>query len=118
MLAYSEMSKDELKKELEGLKKDYNEICKKNISLDMSRGKPGKEQLDLSMDMLDVLTSLQGQIHLVNFSSDRLYPLETLGFEVLSMEEMEKRLQVTNQRALVCGSLYFVGEVLKWFNSK
>jgi len=23
----------------------------------MSRGKPGKEQLDLSMDMLDVLTS-------------------------------------------------------------
>ena len=54
MLAYSKMSKDELKKELEGLKKDYEEICKKNISLDMSRGKPGKEQLDLSMDMLDV----------------------------------------------------------------
>ena len=46
MLAYSEMSKDELKKELEGLKKDYEEICKKNISLDMSRGKPGKEQLE------------------------------------------------------------------------
>ncbi|MDM8292151.1 bifunctional folylpolyglutamate synthase/dihydrofolate synthase [Faecalicoccus pleomorphus] len=68
--------------------------------------------------MLDVLISLQGQIHLVNFSSYRLYPLETLGFEVLSMEEMEKRLQVTHQRALVCGSLYFVGEVLKWFNSK
>ena len=68
--------------------------------------------------MLDVLTSLQGQIHLVNFSSDRLYPLETLGLEILSMDEMEKRLQMTHQRALVCGSLYFVGEVLKWFNSK
>lgn len=68
--------------------------------------------------MLKVLENLQGQIHLVNFSSDRLYPLETLGLKILSMEEFEKRLQTTHQRALVCGSLYFVGEVLKWFDSK
>ena len=72
MLAYSEMSKDELKKELEGLKKDYNEICKKNISLDMSRGKPGKEQLDLSMDMLDVLTS-ESDVHASNGIDCRNY---------------------------------------------
>ena len=31
-------------------------MCK-NISLDMSRGKPGPDQLDLSMDMLDVFNS-------------------------------------------------------------
>ena len=72
MLAYSEMSKDELKKELEGLKKDYEEICKKNISLDMSRGKPGKEQLDLSMDMLDVLTS-ESDVHASNGIDCRNY---------------------------------------------
>ena len=57
MLAYSEMNKEQLQKELESLKKEYGDICEKNISLDMSRGKPGPEQLDLTMGMFDVLNS-------------------------------------------------------------
>ena len=35
----------------------FNELKSKGFSLDMTRGKPSKEQLDLSMPMLDVLNS-------------------------------------------------------------
>ncbi len=56
-MSYNNLSKEELKKELENLQKQYKEIQDKNISLDMSRGKPGLDQLAISMGMLDVLTS-------------------------------------------------------------
>lgn len=54
---YSEYSKEKLQEELEGLYEEYNKIKESGISLDMSRGKPGPDQLDLSMDMLDVFNS-------------------------------------------------------------
>ncbi len=34
----------------------YNEYKSKNLKLDMSRGKPGSDQLDLSMEMLNMFT--------------------------------------------------------------
>lgn len=57
MLAYEMMNKDELQKELETLNTEYQKICESGIQLDMSRGKPGPEQLDLSMGMFDVFNS-------------------------------------------------------------
>lgn len=57
MQSYQEMSREELLKEKESLEQQYKEICKKGLKLDMSRGKPSKEQLELSMPMMDVLTS-------------------------------------------------------------
>lgn len=42
---------------LEQLKSQFEEIKAKNLSLDMTRGKPGPEQLDLSNSMLDLVTS-------------------------------------------------------------
>ena len=57
MKAYSEMSADELRAELAGLKKQYQKIQALDLHLDMSRGKPCQEQLDLSMGMMDVLAS-------------------------------------------------------------
>lgn len=57
MLAYRDLTKEQLEEELLKQKEAYKEICAKNISLDMSRGKPGPDQLDLSMDMLDVFNS-------------------------------------------------------------
>ncbi len=57
MLAYEQLSREELQKELESLKEEYQKICESDISLDMSRGKPGPEQLDLSMGMFDVFNS-------------------------------------------------------------
>lgn len=55
MATYSEMNKEDLQKELEVLKAEYAKICDEDISLDMSRGKPGADQLKLSVKMLDIL---------------------------------------------------------------
>ncbi|MCI6677446.1 MAG: aminotransferase class I/II-fold pyridoxal phosphate-dependent enzyme [Clostridiales bacterium] len=57
MVPYKELSKEallELKAELEA---KYKEFQGKNLKLDMSRGKPSIEQLNLTMDMMDVLDS-------------------------------------------------------------
>jgi len=54
---YLSASRDELIKELEALKKKYDEICGKNYKLDMSRGKPGADQLDMSEELLNVLSN-------------------------------------------------------------
>ncbi len=52
MKKYTEMTREELQELYNGLQKEYAQIQSRNLSLDMSRGKPGKEQLDLSEDML------------------------------------------------------------------
>ncbi len=57
MKPYAEMTKEELSEEIASLKKEYAQFQKLGLSLDMSRGKPCKEQLDLSMEMMDVLNS-------------------------------------------------------------
>lgn len=57
MKAYQEMTKEELLQEEEILKAEYEKIKELGLSLDMSRGKPGTEQLDLSLPMMDVLNS-------------------------------------------------------------
>lgn len=57
MTPYKEMSKEELLKEKEALEKEYEEVKKKGLKLDMSRGKPSAAQLDISMGLMDVLNS-------------------------------------------------------------
>lgn len=52
-----DFTKAELLVMKEELNKEYTEAKKKGLKLDMSRGKPGISQLDLSLPMLDVLTS-------------------------------------------------------------
>lgn len=56
MKPYRELTKEELEKLREELVKEYKNIQKKDLKLDMSRGKPEIGQLNLSMDMMDVLT--------------------------------------------------------------
>ena len=51
------MSKEELQNALQNFEKEYEDVKKKGMALDMSRGKPGADQLDISMGMMDVLTS-------------------------------------------------------------
>ena len=55
MQSYQEMSKEELLKEKEHLEAEYKKFQQRGLKLDMSRGKPSQEQLDLSMGMMDVL---------------------------------------------------------------
>lgn len=57
MKSYLEMSKEELASEIEVLRKEYKKYQALELELDMSRGKPCREQLDLSMDMMDTLNS-------------------------------------------------------------
>lgn len=57
MANYSSMDKKSMLEELDNVKKIYNEYKSQGLKLDMSRGKPCAQQLDLSMPMLDVLNS-------------------------------------------------------------
>ncbi len=57
MKPYQEMTQEELQEELKSLRSIYNRYQEQGLKLDMSRGKPCKEQLDLSMGMMDVLNS-------------------------------------------------------------
>ncbi|AOZ96201.1 PLP-dependent aminotransferase family protein [Butyrivibrio hungatei] len=54
---YVEMNKEELEKELVKLKAEYKKYQEMELSLNMARGKPCREQLDLSMGMMDTLSS-------------------------------------------------------------
>lgn len=55
MTSYQEMSKEQLLQEKAALEAEYAKIKEMGLSLDMSRGKPAAEQLDLSMGILDTV---------------------------------------------------------------
>ena len=57
MKAYEKMSAEELEQLIRELKEEYERYQAMEMSLDMSRGKPCKEQLDLSMGLMDALNS-------------------------------------------------------------
>ena len=57
MKKYSELTREELEALQKELKAKYKEYQAKDLKLNMARGKPCVEQLDLSMGMMDVLSS-------------------------------------------------------------
>ncbi|MDO5133473.1 MAG: aminotransferase class I/II-fold pyridoxal phosphate-dependent enzyme [Eubacteriales bacterium] len=57
MKPYVEMTIEELSSELEALRIEYRKYQGLNLNLNMSRGKPCREQLDLSMGLMDALNS-------------------------------------------------------------
>ena len=56
MSAYACRNREELLNEANKMRARFSELQKKNLSLDMSRGKPSGAQLDLVSDLLTVLT--------------------------------------------------------------
>ena len=56
-MRYDEMSREDLRHELETLNREYRRLQGREMHLDMSRGKPCIEQLNLSMGLMDVLDS-------------------------------------------------------------
>lgn len=56
-MQFTQMSRAQLKKELSELRTAYDEYRAQGLKLDMSRGKPGVDQLDLSMDMLSCVNA-------------------------------------------------------------
>ncbi|KMK76365.1 aminotransferase class I/II-fold pyridoxal phosphate-dependent enzyme [Alkalihalobacillus pseudalcaliphilus] len=57
MTVLSDLSQQELEEQLQQLEKKYDQFKEKGLALDMSRGKPCPEQLDLTKKMLDLVTS-------------------------------------------------------------
>ncbi|NCA67157.1 MAG: aminotransferase class I/II-fold pyridoxal phosphate-dependent enzyme [Clostridia bacterium] len=54
---YYGMTKDDLNNQFNNVKKKYAQLAKEKLSLDMSRGKPCAEQLDIALPLLDILNS-------------------------------------------------------------
>ena len=54
---YEELSKEELLEIKSELEAEFEKVKAQGLKLDMSRGKPSTEQLNLSMGMMDVLNS-------------------------------------------------------------
>ena len=57
MKPYTEMTREELAEEIKTLRAEYTRYQNMGLELNMMRGKPCKEQLDLSMGMMDALSS-------------------------------------------------------------
>ena len=51
MSDYVSMNHEELKQELAQLQENYRAFQEQNLQLDLSRGKPGADQTDLSVEM-------------------------------------------------------------------
>lgn len=60
MTGYKELSKPELEALKARLQTEYDAFKAKGLKLDMSRGKPGSEQLDLSSGLLDCVNESTG----------------------------------------------------------
>ncbi len=54
MSAYSERSRQELLTEQETIRREFEDLKSRGLSLNMARGKPGKAQLDLVSDIFNV----------------------------------------------------------------
>jgi len=89
LMKYSEMSKDELSGLITGLRGEY-EACKKAaLCLDMSRGKPGRDQLALSNGLITCLSEndyMAGDIDCRNYGGlDGLPEMKKIFADILDM---------------------------------
>ena len=63
--------------------------------------------------MIELLKTISTDITLVEISSYRLYPLKQLGYPIITIPQLIEELKITTSASLLCGSIYFVGEVLQ-----
>ncbi len=85
---YKELTINELKNLLVEEQNRYSEFKAMNLKLDMSRGKPCKEQLDLSMDMFDGINSKSNFMRKIDYRnygiSDGIPEIKSLFSELLN----------------------------------
>ena len=92
MSNYLQMSKDELKAEFKSAKTEYEQLRALHLSLDMSRGKPGGDNMDLSEKMFDLVGNDTGfknidGIDCRNYGGlDGLCELKNLFGEILGLQ--------------------------------
>ncbi len=89
---YSEMTKEQLLEEFGAVKAEYEALRSKHLSLDMSRGKPGFDNMDLSEKMFDMVGNDTGfknisGIDCRNYGGlDGLLELKQLFADILDLE--------------------------------
>lgn len=93
MKSYVEMNKDELAQEFKTVKAEYEKLRSLHLTLDMSRGKPGAVNMDLSEKMFDLVGNDTGfknidGIDCRNYGGlDGLHELKILFSKILEVPE-------------------------------
>jgi aspartate/methionine/tyrosine aminotransferase len=95
MIKYSEIDKNDLLELKKILYSKYNDFKVANLKLDMTRGKPSSDQLDLSMDMLECVSSSDSSKTEANFDCrnygllDGTPEIKAMFAEMLEVEQNE-----------------------------
>lgn len=101
MKAYKDLSREELQELQTKLQAEYDKLKQAGIKLDMSRGKPGSDQLDLSSPMLDLLNSTSS-FRGINDLDIRNYGL--LDGIAEAKELFAELMECTPDHVMVCGN--------------
>lgn len=100
-MSYSNLSKQQLIEELSKLKEEYKGYVDRGLSLDMSRGKPCAEQLDISSELLNVLNSADLCVSQQGFDCRNYGILDGIP---AAKELMSNMLQVKPEQVFVGGN--------------
>ncbi len=98
----SEMNKEQLLKFKEEAQAEYDEFKGQGLSLNMARGKPSSEQLDLTMKMLAAVNSYDADYKASDGTDCRNYG--GLDGIVDAKNLFSQMLGVTNDEIIVCGN--------------
>ncbi len=101
MKALKDLTKEELLAMKESLSKEYEDVKGKGLKLDMSRGKPGVSQLDLSLPMLDVINSSSDMKTVLGNDTRNYGDLDGIGECRYLMASM---MSVPKDNVVVCGN--------------
>ena len=101
MKPLKEMTKEELLAMKETLSAEYKEAQAKGLKLDMSRGKPGISQLDLSLPMLDAINSSSDMRTVLGNDTRNYGDLDGIGECRYLMADM---MSVKKDNVVVCGN--------------
>lgn len=99
--AYQDLSREELLELQSQLSEEYEKAKAKGLSLNMSRGKPAADQLDLGMDFLDVLNS-ESDMMTESGVDTRNYGELTGILEARRL--MAEMMEVPAEQVIVCGN--------------
>lgn len=101
MQKYADMTREQLQEEAARLRQIYQEYQGKGLKLDMSRGKPSSEQLDLGMDLLNAIDA-KSLMEAENGLDTRNYGgMDGIPEAKRLMAEM---MEVRPEQVIVCGN--------------
>lgn len=101
MTEYKDLSTNEMRTLYDALEKQYEEYCALNLELNMARGKPSPEQLELSMPMLDCVNSTS-DYHAADGTDCRNYGVLAGLPEARTF--IASMLDVAPEQVIVCGA--------------